>query len=960
MTELGDPLKRTSRYTGRFALTTVAAAALWLAVPEAWALGLGRLNVQSALGESLRAEIDVTSLTPEESANLRINVAPPESYRAAGVDYNAVLPGTKAQLLRRPDGRPYVRLTSDRAVQEPFVDVILEISWSTGRLVREYTLLFDPPARNLAEVPAPVTEPVMSAAPVAPDVLVHEAPVPSTAPVPVEPVPFTALAPVPQVEPDASAPSPAAETQETQGTLDSQGIQETAPRTVRRAAPASPRSVQRAPAEPRVTERKPTPRPAEAARSAEPVRARPPATTARSEGADDYRVRQGDSLSRIAGRHVREGVSLDQMLVSLYRGNGHAFIGNNMNRLKAGVVLTVPSVEQAQAVSASEAREVIQAQSADFGAYRQRLAAAVPQAPSQGSARVAGGKVEANVQDRKQDVAPTPDKLTLSKGSVAAKSAPEVKVAKEREKQDADTRVAELSRNVEELRRLAGTQSAPAAASPAPDASSGLPGVTVNAPVSSPTAPAVPEDLAASSVSTTSASAAASGAASDAATVAPAVPAAASTASAASPATAASRPSTPKPAVATADGPDVLTAILEDNPLALGGAAALVAALAGFGIFRFTRRSKKDSGETSFLESRLQPDSFFGASGGQRIDTRDAGGASSSMSYSLSQLDAIGDVDPVAEADVYLAYGRDLQAEEILKEAMRSSPDRLAIRTKLLEVYAKRRDTKGFELLATQLYSLTRGEGEDWAKAQELGQQIDPENPLYRPGGAPLVGAGDAGERPEPLGASTMPQSVLPTASQFERAKAEVSDHRRQLQRDAVDSQSAVDLDLDLNIEGQAPRSAASPSGSLSAAAAGKYEPKVQQPESDPKFDSGLLQFDSVPELPAAPAVAASPAGPSSGFAMDFDLSAISLDLNAPGDAQGAAPAVEDADLSSIDLGVDSRDSGGDPLARKLELAEEFRQIGDMEGARDLLQEVIARANGALKSKAEGMLNSLA
>ena len=92
------------------------------------------------------------------------------------------------------------------------------------------------------------------------------------------------------------------------------------------------------------------------------------------------------------------------------------------------------------------------------------------------------------------------------------------------------------------------------------------------------------------------------------------------------------------------------------------------------------------------------------------------------MSYSLSQLDAIGDVDPVAEADVYLAYGRDLQAEEILKEAMRSTPERQAIRLKLLEVYAKRRDTKGFELLATQLYSMTRGEGEDWQKAQELGR----------------------------------------------------------------------------------------------------------------------------------------------------------------------------------------------------------------------------------------------
>ena len=77
---------------------------------------------------------------------------------------------------------------------------------------------------------------------------------------------------------------------------------------------------------------------------------------------------------------------------------------------------------------------------------------------------------------------------------------------------------------------------------------------------------------------------------------------------------------------------------------------------------------------------------------------------------------------------------------------MRSNPERLAIRTKLLEVYAKRRDTKGFELLATQLFALTRGEGEDWAKAQELGSQIDPDNPLYQPGGAPPMRTRDGGQ----------------------------------------------------------------------------------------------------------------------------------------------------------------------------------------------------------------------
>ena len=160
-------MKRNALITGRFALTGVALAALWLTAPAAWALGLGKLSVQSALGETLRAEIDITSMTPEEASNLRVRVAPPESYRAAGVDYNPVLPSTTAQLLRRPDGRAYLRLTSDRGVQEPFVDVILELSWSTGRLVREYTLLFDPPSNTrMAQAPA-ATAPVITPAPAA-------------------------------------------------------------------------------------------------------------------------------------------------------------------------------------------------------------------------------------------------------------------------------------------------------------------------------------------------------------------------------------------------------------------------------------------------------------------------------------------------------------------------------------------------------------------------------------------------------------------------------------------------------------------------------------------------------------------------------------------------------------------------------------------------------------------------
>lgn len=873
-------MKRNSLYTGRFALTGAALAACLLA-SNAWALGLGRLQVQSALGEILRAEIDVTSITPEEASNLDIRIAPPESYRAAGVDYNSVLPGTQVVLERRADGRPYLRVTSDRAVQEPFVDVILEINWSTGRLVREYTLLLDPPVTRTADAPVPppatTTSPLLS-------------------PAPAEPVAV-------------------------------------APRAVER-KPATPRAAASTDSAPEA--RKPVAR-APAASPAEPI-------------GDEYTVRPGDSLSRIASRARREGVSLDQMLASLYQGNPGAFINSNINRLKSGVVLAVPSSETAAAITPADARQLIQAQSADFGAYRQRLAAAVPAAKTDGTARQAGGKVQSSVDDRKTAAAPAPDKLTLSKGTSAKASAPEERLSKEREKKEATARVAELSKNVDELKKLSGASAAasgkPGAAAPSP-APAPLTPLVVVPPVAPPQAPVVASAPAVVTPPPAPAMAEAPVPASsptDAAS-APAVVAAASAvpepASAPEIAVAPSRPmAASAPAVVpAAEPPGPFASLLEDNPLVLAAGAALIALLAGFGIYRFTKRAKKDSGETSFLESRLQPDSFFGASGGQRIDTRDAGGASSSMSYSLSQLDAIGDVDPVAEADVYLAYGRDLQAEEILKEAMRASPERLAIRTKLLEVYAKRRDTKGFELLATQLYGLTGGQGEDWAKAQEIGMQIDPDNQLYQPGGKPVGSEGDVRPAAELLGASTMPQSVLPSPSEFGASGSSGSGFD-------TTTGNSVDLDLDLALPDTAPAApAVRPSERTQPMAA------VAAPTA-PSLDS--MSFN----LPPAPAPVAS--APNTG-PMDFDLGSISLDLG--DESTVAQPKVTQgvpvsSDFGAIDLG-EVVDDGADPIARKLELAEEFRQIGDMEGARDLLQEVVAKSSGAVKNRAQTMLNDL-
>ncbi len=785
---MGDALNQDLSRRARFSLSQLAlAASLTLAAGASHALGLGRLNVQSALGETLRAEIELSSLSPEEAASLRVRVASPDVYRSNGLDYNAVLSGTQIQLVKRNDGRSVLRLVSDRAVQEPFVDVVLDISWSSGRLTREYTLLFDPPNRTArAPEPAPVS-PVMSAPPA-------QAPAPMSAPAP------RPAAPVPE---RASAPAPA-----------------------------------------------PAVRPA----------ATPDGTVV---------VRGGESLSRIASRHLQQGVSLDQMLVALYRGNPDAFLNNNMNLLRAGARLKVPGAEAA-AIAAGEARQVVKAHSADFDNARQGLASAAPKLPAEPERSVKGA-VQAQVQETKP-AATTGDRLTLSKPApVASAPAPAAPASKPGDS------VAALTRNVQDLQKLSEAAKPGAPAASLPQAASAI---------------ALPASLpqAASSV-------------------------------ASAPLVAASKPkAAPAPAPApSAEADDGILGWLK-TPVGMALGVGLLGAL-GFAGWRATRKPKTDQGrETMFGESRLQPDSFFGVTGGQRVDTRDGASGVSSMSYSLSQLDAHGDVDPVAEADVYLAYGRDLQAEEILKEALRSQPERTAIRLKLLEVYAKRRDVRGYEQLALQLYAESKGQGEDWLKAQEMGRGIDAENPLYQPGGGPRAMFDDEAPRPEPMDASTLPAAVTALAG----AATETFANQPEPGGD-----SSLDLDLDLG----APEPAA-PSKA----------PDLTMP----------MELD-------APAPAAS-----KDSALEFKLDDLDFEASTESPSTIGQP-LDNAEQrakvggdSLIDAVQDLANDDGDPLTRQLELAEEFRQIGDVEGARDVLQELINQVDsGPLYEKAKALLDSL-
>ncbi len=173
------------------------------------------------------------------------------------------------------------------------------------------------------------------------------------------------------------------------------------------------------------------------------------------------------------------------------------------------------------------------------------------------------------------------------------------------------------------------------------------------------------------------------------------------------------------------------------SPLYLPGGVATLAgiSLAAFLIawilYRKHRKSSPQeySNSNVLKESSLTANSVFGPIGGLNIDTSSSV-FNSNFAPSASQLDT-NEVDPIAEADVYIAYGRDTEAEEILKESLRTQPERNAVRLKLLEIYAHRKDTRAFEVQAGELYSFTNGKGDDWAQAASMWMSIDPNNPLF-------------------------------------------------------------------------------------------------------------------------------------------------------------------------------------------------------------------------------------
>jgi len=984
---------------GSFNLKTLSAAvAAALLFSGAHAAGLGKLTVLSSLGQPLRAEIELTAVSKDEVGALTAKLASAEAYRQANIEFNPALMTLRFSVEQRGD-RQFIRMTSSQPLNEPFVDMLLELSGPNGRLVREYTFLLDPAdlrATQSAQVaPAPVPE--------------------SSIPAASQPLPQPSYA-------QQQAPAP---------------------------------------------------------RAAVPRRAPQPAVESRIDASGEYRVRNGDTLARIASQVKPGGVSLDQMLVALYQANPDAFIGNNMNRLKSGQILSVPDADAARSINSNEARNIIVAQAADFNSYRNKLAgqvaAAAPQKSVEGK-QAAGGRITAKVEEKPTPASESKDKLKLSNSLPAAGAntdktgagvTAEDKIARDKAIAEANARVKELEKNVGELQKLLevknkslAEQQKQADASKSAEKPSAPEAQVAAVPTPAPAPAEVkPAETKVEKPTETKP-----------ADVKPAEPAA--------PPVAAVPPAAPKAATppAAAPEPSFFDGLLA-NPMVLPGLGALLVALGALGIYRARRQKQSKQFEDSIItDSSLKANSLFGSTGGQSVDTNNSV-FNSSFSPSASQLDT-NEVDPVAEADVYIAYGRDAQAEEILKEALRTQPERHAVRVKLLEIYSNRKDLRAFEVLATELYGLTKGEGDDWAQAAAMGAAIDPNNPLY------AGGKKDAGDSTGTLVAPTQPLdeqglATLLSSTQTDTTPLETIDgldadtsyfNNTELaaetsgepapaavpEPEAATKVSSNDLDFDLDgmqdlsVPNTIPRpEPMEPPAELASIdfdflnePVAPAEPTSEQAvepiaELEPLPDSAVepvLPADPVPSiddlefsLDEAPAKEVTPAPMLDDISMelapppaevepldmgmpdlempstsaeqakvesrdadplDFDLSGISLELNPQEDAAAPSEAMEpgatefslpdDALVSEAeatappelpDLNFESTDTqlladdaspNSAEMATKLDLAIAYQEIGDKEGARELLDEVLKGGTPEQSEKAKALLLELA
>ncbi len=599
---------------------TALGSVLLLSALPVWvgALGLGNIDLKSGLNQPLEARIPLSSLQAGDLESLHVGLAAPEHFQRAGVDRPFFLAKLKFSAQTGTDGTSFIRVSSRQQVSEPFLNFLVEVSWPRGRVIREYTLLLDPPVYGAAISRAVKTT------------VAAVAKAPAVASKPLSP----AAAPVVAATPAASS-------------------------------------------------------------------AAVPVATGGSYGPTTRK----DTLWSLARRFRGDPtVSIQQMMLAILGANPEAFSKNNINTLRAGVVLRVPGNSDVEALSKREALAEVKRQEIEWREMRQGQAARVAKAPV--GKPVAGGQgVAKNGVEAKADEARL-KLLSAGQGAgagTAAKPVADVAVLRDElnvaledadtkrvENENLQTRLAEADALIADLKRLVELKD---------DNISAL----QNNIAESSTAVAVAE-------------------------AAPPLKVAA-----VDPATPDSPPETFL---------DTLRDALPVDPVLLGGGIGLLLLLVGASSWLRRRRAGSAVAETvaepvssgdvtelaGFEEEPEVAEAEVPAVTDELAEVTEA-----EAEESAPVAEAATEEDPLAEVNVYLAYERFDQAEDLVRGAVEKYPERHEYKLKLLEIFCAARSVEAFETTAMALQEAVGADHALMEKAHAWWAELSPERALFAP-----------------------------------------------------------------------------------------------------------------------------------------------------------------------------------------------------------------------------------
>ena len=854
-----------------------------LATGNVVALGLGEIELKSSLNQPLDAEVALLSATDAELQELKVTIASSAAFDNAGLERPLFLTKLRFDVKTNADGKPVVRISSRDPVQEPFLDFLLELSWSKGRLLREYTVLVDPP------VTMPATPPALQA-------------------------------------PVARSQAPAVQS--------------------RHVSPPAGRVTHTA--------------------------QMPPVSVSRGEYGP---VRRNDTLWKVA-EHVRPdtGVTMEQTMLGLLRANPEAFVDNNINNLKEGYILRVPSREDMLSIGRAEALREARAQ---YTAWRE--ARGLPQpAQTQATAQVSAQDSES----RLELVSPDTAEAGVASGGAEAESqlqklqsellmANEALEEQRRQGEDMSGRLSVLEEQIvnmqrliqlkdDELARLQAQAGADSLEQPVTELETGE-AFTETEEFSESEEPAGMEEFTGSEEFTETEEFVEGeelegiAAAEDPAVSSETDTLAVDEFDAADPfdeeavlddsaadaeieemlaegpieaavdedvvaAEAEVEPAVAKPVVPDTAAPSGFIDQLLANPLWLGAGGAVLALLVFFGLRR------KRGVETEFQESILQAaqegssaasDSELVAA--EPVSTQPVSGESSLLSeFAVSDMGSIkndGEADPLAEADVYLAYGRFQQAEDLIKDALDNDAEREDLNLKLLEIYVAGRNKASFDEHAQGILArLENSEDPYWEKVAEMGRELSPDNPMYR---AESFAAVPTDEDAEIDSLSDSMDFNMDSPGE----EAEASDVPAEAIED-TDTDQGLDFDLDLSFDADAK---VDQPESVESAPSDDAPEAMEASEQEPKVAMASAESDSV-DLETA---------------LDFDLDGFELGSEAETEAELEG----DGELADMD-----------EVSTKLDLARAYIDMGDPDGAKNILNEVMDEGNDDQKDEARGIM----